>query len=659
MTASPCCAHMRVEYRTEDFPLSESDAASILATWKDDGMHAPPRAGVTMTRGWWECASGCGKRFEPVSGSPRTATPEPAESASAALYGFAGWLTSQPELVQFCDRSDAALAADLVALFCKSQGYADVPNGWAAALKPYPKVPPRTATETQPAELPDRIREIAGAAIMPGVSRGATNKALRELADTIEAASRGSAPADEIRESIRYVQTKLRGEEVVDVDLLEPAVREEVLAILDLREALWGTSETPTHEPEMSNVEILTVPFGTTVTVRNNAQQCRRIEIVGVNSDGSIDIRDVPPTPPEPIAWAVIGPAGGMVELARTKDYAQMCCPSNGYVAPLFLHPPVADADYTKAMNLLSTVRDALFCYVPEVAEVTVAEIDEFLTVARQSRPPVDTTAPTTQLESDKNAILSDAWYPEAGVPLDAFFACLTGDCPHQTTQECVEGLGKDLVEHARRVQQLERLLASPPAVAETFGETPAHLPLVSPDAPTPPNAEPTPDPTCTRCDGKGTISGSEWLGNGYEQQRCPSCMTWEAIYKRQRDAALSRVAQLETEIKLGEVTDAEYRHAIASLEEVNGWQRSRVAQLEAQLAEANENASGAWECIQMAQEKLAALIFLTKMEKGTAAMFLPEAINNACLLIRDEALAYAENEWRTPPVPTPTPTNE
>jgi hypothetical protein len=49
-----------------------------------------------------------------------------------------GWLTGRDEPVTFSARHDASLVAELVEQFCKSQGYADPPDGWHKNIKPYP-----------------------------------------------------------------------------------------------------------------------------------------------------------------------------------------------------------------------------------------------------------------------------------------------------------------------------------------------------------------------------------------------------------------------------------------------------------------------------------------------------------------------------------------
>lgn len=89
------------------------------------------------------------------------------------------------------------------------------------------------------------------------------------------------------------------------------------------------------------------------------------------------------------------------------------------------------------------------------------------------------------------------------------------------------------------------------------------------------------------------------------------------------------------------------YRDMIAWL--LEGEKELRT-QLQAALSERDEARTNeiAWsECIVMAQETLDALIFVKRLDRGQAAMFLPEAIRNACILSRDEALAHQEEEHR------------
>lgn len=55
-----CCAHRTVSFRTEDFIY---DGPEIPAP--KGSVHVPLRKGATLTKGWWECDSGCGTRFVP------------------------------------------------------------------------------------------------------------------------------------------------------------------------------------------------------------------------------------------------------------------------------------------------------------------------------------------------------------------------------------------------------------------------------------------------------------------------------------------------------------------------------------------------------------------------------------------------------------------
>ncbi len=63
-----CCAHLRVSYRTEDV---EHDFGPPR---DDSGMPGPSKApsGIhRLTRGWWECDSGCGRQFQPAAFVPQ------------------------------------------------------------------------------------------------------------------------------------------------------------------------------------------------------------------------------------------------------------------------------------------------------------------------------------------------------------------------------------------------------------------------------------------------------------------------------------------------------------------------------------------------------------------------------------------------------------
>ena len=55
-------------------------------------------------------------------------------SASEALYGFAGWLTSRTEPVTFSATHDAGKAVELVAEFCKVNQLPEPREDWANEL---------------------------------------------------------------------------------------------------------------------------------------------------------------------------------------------------------------------------------------------------------------------------------------------------------------------------------------------------------------------------------------------------------------------------------------------------------------------------------------------------------------------------------------------
>lgn len=70
-------------------------------------------------------------------------------TASEALYGFAGWLTSQPYAVVMSSRDDAAFVADLVELYCETNELAEPRPSWNERLR-YPAVFPRKAASFAP-----------------------------------------------------------------------------------------------------------------------------------------------------------------------------------------------------------------------------------------------------------------------------------------------------------------------------------------------------------------------------------------------------------------------------------------------------------------------------------------------------------------------------
>ena len=51
-------------------------------------------------------------------------------NAAEALYGFAGWLTSRDGTLQIGSSHDAAIMAELVEEFCKTNKLTDPRPGW-------------------------------------------------------------------------------------------------------------------------------------------------------------------------------------------------------------------------------------------------------------------------------------------------------------------------------------------------------------------------------------------------------------------------------------------------------------------------------------------------------------------------------------------------
>jgi hypothetical protein len=93
----------------------------------------------------------------------RDAAAAPGLSPSEAVYGFAGWLTCRADPVTFGSTHDAALPAELVDAFCKSQGLEPPRQQWADGLKPYPETPAAPA-EPEPFDIEELRRALCGIA---------------------------------------------------------------------------------------------------------------------------------------------------------------------------------------------------------------------------------------------------------------------------------------------------------------------------------------------------------------------------------------------------------------------------------------------------------------------------------------------------------------
>lgn len=55
-------------------------------------------------------------------------------SASEALYGFCGWLTSKEEITVMGSSEDASVVVGLIADFCKENNLAEPREGWHLVL---------------------------------------------------------------------------------------------------------------------------------------------------------------------------------------------------------------------------------------------------------------------------------------------------------------------------------------------------------------------------------------------------------------------------------------------------------------------------------------------------------------------------------------------
>jgi len=56
-------------------------------------------------------------------------------TASEALYGFCGWLTSREELTRMSSKDDASAVVELISEFCKTNKLSQPRDNWDAALK--------------------------------------------------------------------------------------------------------------------------------------------------------------------------------------------------------------------------------------------------------------------------------------------------------------------------------------------------------------------------------------------------------------------------------------------------------------------------------------------------------------------------------------------
>lgn len=56
-------------------------------------------------------------------------------TASEALYGFCGWLTTQEDITELGSEKDCALIAQKIEKFCTTNGLEDPRVGWNKILK--------------------------------------------------------------------------------------------------------------------------------------------------------------------------------------------------------------------------------------------------------------------------------------------------------------------------------------------------------------------------------------------------------------------------------------------------------------------------------------------------------------------------------------------
>lgn len=55
-------------------------------------------------------------------------------TASEAVYGFVGWLTTQPSVIKMGASENCAPVCDAVGIFCKQNKLADPRDGWEKNL---------------------------------------------------------------------------------------------------------------------------------------------------------------------------------------------------------------------------------------------------------------------------------------------------------------------------------------------------------------------------------------------------------------------------------------------------------------------------------------------------------------------------------------------
>ena len=112
----------------ESWPYPSFDARDWAESFADIAKKQPDIAIDLDTLTTW-FASALMRGFDESRARAAPAVPD-AWSASEALYGFMGWLTSRRQAVTLSATHDAAIAADLVALFCKRHGLAEPREGW-------------------------------------------------------------------------------------------------------------------------------------------------------------------------------------------------------------------------------------------------------------------------------------------------------------------------------------------------------------------------------------------------------------------------------------------------------------------------------------------------------------------------------------------------
>lgn len=101
---------------------------------------AAPKLGQVCKHGHLErqCEI-CDLERETIALRAELAARDEAVLPAEALFAFMGWLTCRDETVRFGATENAAIAAELIDQFCKSQEWKEPRQEWMDRIKPYPR----------------------------------------------------------------------------------------------------------------------------------------------------------------------------------------------------------------------------------------------------------------------------------------------------------------------------------------------------------------------------------------------------------------------------------------------------------------------------------------------------------------------------------------